>query len=361
MTDGPELLRIGVGGIVPIRWDAVKAGQDPGTLTGWASIYNVTDQQDDVVAPGALKRSLDRWRASKGQHVIPLTLDHENTAEGVIGSLADAVDSVTGLKATFRFSSTQKAQDARTKAREGHLNGLSIFGPIIRKSMDWFEGRSVRVLREVGLLSVGLTPIPANTGALVLTAKADNPKKPYGDVAYADPGYQEDGVYRYPLDTEAHCRAAWSYINQAGNAAKYSAEQLSAIKGRIKAALRKYGVNVAASLDFDEFADAMRTVLTIPHPVAMKAAADVLLDSYRVKEAEPDGEPAETTAENSNEETGDAAAYALDIAGMSGPGENPPGGDPSDGSLADPLALIDAEKIKSEIEALEAEIEKEGE
>ena len=40
--------------------------------------------------------------------------------------------------------------------------------------------------------------------------------KPYGKVSYADPGYQEDGKARYPIDSAAHCRAAWSYINQSG-------------------------------------------------------------------------------------------------------------------------------------------------
>lgn len=68
---------------------------------------------------------------------------------------------------------------------------------------------------------------------------------PYGDVSYADPGYQADKKKRYPLDSEAHCRAAWSYINQADNAAKYTAEQVSAIKGRIKAAGKKYGITFA--------------------------------------------------------------------------------------------------------------------
>jgi uncharacterized protein len=66
--------------------------------------------------------------------------------------------------------------------------------------------------------------------------------KPYGDVAYADPGYQKDGKKRYPIDTEAHCRAAWSYINQASNAAQYTAEQLAAIKAKIKAAGKKFGI-----------------------------------------------------------------------------------------------------------------------
>jgi HK97 family phage prohead protease len=74
---------------------------------------------------------------------------------------------------------------------------------------------------------------------------ADNAKKPYGDVKYADPGYQKDGKARYPVDTEDHVRAAWSYINQTGNAAEYSAEQLSAIKGRIRAAAKRFGIEIA--------------------------------------------------------------------------------------------------------------------
>lgn len=69
--------------------------------------------------------------------------------------------------------------------------------------------------------------------------------KPYGDVAYADPGYQKDGEKRYPIDTADHVRAAWSYINQADNAAKYSSEHLAAIKGRIKAAAKRLGVTIA--------------------------------------------------------------------------------------------------------------------
>ena len=70
-------------------------------------------------------------------------------------------------------------------------------------------------------------------------------KQPYGDVAYADPGYQKDGKKRYPIDTEAHAKAAWSYINQSDNAAVYTAEQVDSIKGRIKSALKKFGVQVA--------------------------------------------------------------------------------------------------------------------
>lgn len=71
-------------------------------------------------------------------------------------------------------------------------------------------------------------------------------KTPYGDVTYADPGYQSDGVKRYPVDTEKHVKAAWSYINQSDNASKYSPAQLAKIKAKIKAAAKKFGVEISA-------------------------------------------------------------------------------------------------------------------
>jgi phage head maturation protease len=60
--------------------------------------------------------------------------------------------------------------------------------------------------------------------------------KPYGDVKYADPGYQADGKKRYPIDTEKHIRAAWNYINKPKNSGKYSSDHLASIKSRIVAA-----------------------------------------------------------------------------------------------------------------------------
>lgn len=66
-------------------------------------------------------------------------------------------------------------------------------------------------------------------------------EEPYGDVKYADPGYR-DGKKRYPIDTPEHCRAAWAYINVPKNAAEYDPKQLAAIKSKIQAAMKKFGI-----------------------------------------------------------------------------------------------------------------------
>jgi len=90
--------------------------------------------------------------------------------------------------------------------------------------------------------------------ALEQLADEKDASKPYGDVDYADPGYQKDKKKRYPINTAAHVRAAWSYINQGDNANLYTAAQLARIKTRIKSAAKKFGINIVSeqeALAFD--------------------------------------------------------------------------------------------------------------
>lgn len=102
----------------------------------------------------------------------------------------------------------------------------------------------------------------------VITRAADS--TPYGDVEYADTGMQPDKKKRYPIDSEAHCRAAWSYINQSDNASMYSPEQLASIKGRIKAAGKKYGISFD---DAASRADLLWPALMITRSFAIDDAA----------------------------------------------------------------------------------------
>lgn len=76
---------------------------------------------------------------------------------------------------------------------------------------------------------------------------AGDSKKPYGDVTYADPGYQADGQKRYPLDTKDRVKSALSYINVSKNASKYSSADLAKVKAKIHAAAKKFGIGVSDS------------------------------------------------------------------------------------------------------------------
>lgn len=149
-------------------------------------------------------------------------------------------ESVTEVRVT---SLTEETTPAAPGAGEGFLAGLRAQPPAalaedggLREAM-----RGVLALDRAHLLDNGACVTCARVGEA-----AKDPDKPYGDVTYADTGYQKDGKKRYPLDTVAHAKSAWSYINQAKNAAFYSAAQLKRVKGRIVKALKAFGVKVAA-------------------------------------------------------------------------------------------------------------------
>jgi hypothetical protein len=56
---------------------------------------------------------------------------------------------------------------------------------------------------------------------------------------YADPEN-----YKYPIDTEAHVRAAISYFSKPANAGKYSESKQKAIWARIRRAAKKYKIEI---------------------------------------------------------------------------------------------------------------------
>ncbi len=109
----------------------------------------------------------------------------------------------------------------------------------------------------------------------------DTPKEPYGDVKYADPGYQNDGKKRYPIDNGAHTRSAWAYINEPSNAAKYTAAQLTQIKDRIKAAAKKFGIKIEAATASEE----RGAVVALPEKLAEALGIDASADEDAIAAA----------------------------------------------------------------------------
>ena len=82
----------------------------------------------------------------------------------------------------------------------------------------------------------------AQTGASIRRRKDVDPdrgEKEYGDVKFADPVNN-----KYPIDTEEHVRAAWSYINHKDNAAKYEKDEVELIKDRIKRSAKKFDIEI---------------------------------------------------------------------------------------------------------------------
>jgi hypothetical protein len=77
-------------------------------------------------------------------------------------------------------------------------------------------------------------------------------RKKYGNTVFADPTNK-----KYPVDTPGRIKAAWAYIHQPRNAAKYSAAERRTIRSRIAKAAK---LRKVALPDPDEFIELMARV-----------------------------------------------------------------------------------------------------
>ncbi len=379
MTEA-EWLRIGVGGIVPVHWEVSKAGDGPGTVSGWASVYNVVDQQDDIVLPGAFKKTLAEWRQTG--RTVPLVLDHEHTSEGVIGSMTAMTETSYGLKFTAKFSSVPRAQDARTKVVEGDLAGLSIYGPIYKKAYELRDGRELRLLQQLGLMEVSLTPFAANVAAMVTASKAvsDTPWSQFSEADYTPEQWRRaclidtgEGQVTVKSRYKLPVREPGGALNRNAVHAAAGGHGVSAVTGVAaevkRAAARKLvglykqlgedppeglvrlaGTQASASLALpDGWVADMRQALSISVPLAQKAAVDVLVAAqYGLDDDTGGDDGGDDPPVDGDGAEDDAAKYALSVVD----------GLPS--APADPIDAILAEagqdSVSADLAALEAEL-----
>lgn len=120
----------------------------------------------------------------------------------------------------------------------------SLFSSLVRHQRSDFTGTAdqwevVKASAQFVIAGAGGETVYGSSMEIEDAVSCAANKEPYGDVQYADPGYQEDKKKRYPINTAEHIRAAWSYINQEKNHKGYTSGQVSKIKSRIVSAWKK--------------------------------------------------------------------------------------------------------------------------
>lgn len=219
------------------------------------------------------------------------------------------LDENGALKFESQLYGTQPGKDIAALVTGGDpvLRSVSISGGWLGgvRTVE-YQGQTVETADELEIDAIDFTASPGVLGALIdrgskmstesavvkypisesyeatMTIADESPpgieeadKTPYGSVTYADPGKQKDGVKRYPLDTEKHVRAAWSYINMPKNAAKYSPADLAAIKGKIKAAMKRMGIKAG-----NESAETRYSEVREYYPSGSEGNAGLCIDAY---------------------------------------------------------------------------------
>lgn len=138
----------------------VKASEQ-GVIEGYGSVFNIPDQGNDIVAPGAFAKSLaNRMPKMLWQH----------DPDDPIGVWDEAREDDRGLYLKGHLAmKTRKGAEAFELLRAGAIDGLSIGYRTIEAEMD---GKSRRVLKEVELWEVSVVTFPMNESATVDAVKA---------------------------------------------------------------------------------------------------------------------------------------------------------------------------------------------
>lgn len=97
----------------------------------------------------------------------------------------------------------------------------------------------------------------------------------YGDTVFADSTNK-----KYPIDTPGRIRAAWAYIHQPRNAAKYSASERRIILGRIRKAAKARRLSLPDPEEFMELMARVRRKKTEKAGKAQKAEQSYRRDTH---------------------------------------------------------------------------------
>jgi len=261
-----------------------------GTLSGIALVPGVS-RNGRLYTAEAIGRACARAAARIKEGGAPLTMLTHHAADDDSTLIVGRLTSLTQLddgraQYTADLADTEEARTIATlvDGTDGppYLDGVSIRGAWVGKvrRQPGPDGVPVETADDLEIDGLDFTRKPGVPGARVdsftregssapaetasegrvlitesvqealvtTTTEADTPKAETpvpGGGPYADPGYQADKKKRYPIDTKARAKAAWSYVNQADNARAYTSAQLKRIKQRIVKALKSFGVTVA--------------------------------------------------------------------------------------------------------------------
>jgi len=144
----------------------IKTFGADGVFFGYGSVFDQRDAHDEVVAPGAFRRSLAQWQA-QGRMPAMLWMHDTTLPVGVWLGLAE---DQSGLAVQGRLAlRTQKGAEAYELLKLGAISGLSIGYRVAAARVD--AKRKIRTLLDVDLFEISLVTFPANDAARVTQVK----------------------------------------------------------------------------------------------------------------------------------------------------------------------------------------------
>ncbi len=140
--------------------------QKKGLIAGYASFFDVLDQQQDRIVKGAFTKTLKAWR-QMGK--MPKMLWQHDACQP-IGVWTRLHEDDQGLYAEGRLAlGVSKADEAYLLLKEGALEGLSIGFRTVESLRD--KERKTRILLDIDLIEISLVTFGANAKAVIHAIK----------------------------------------------------------------------------------------------------------------------------------------------------------------------------------------------
>lgn len=150
-----------------------SADYPAGSVEGYLSTFDNVDSDGDVIRRGAWAMTI-KQNAGRGW---PLMTRHALYGGGVLdvaGSIREAKEDERGLWIRAAFSDDEASQAVRRKVAGGHIRNFSAGFRVVnhRSNVRHESGVDVTELLELALVEGTITPFPANTEAVITSAKS---------------------------------------------------------------------------------------------------------------------------------------------------------------------------------------------
>jgi HK97 family phage prohead protease len=153
---------------------SINHNQESGFFSGYASVFSIIDNHNDVIMPGSFSNAINNHKN------IKLLWQHKE--EQPIGQILHLEEDSYGLKIEARLlRDVQQADEAYVLIKEGAIKGLSIGYRVKDFIIDPNEG--VRYIKEIELFEVSLVTFPANNRAEITAVKSLNTPHPRKDIS----------------------------------------------------------------------------------------------------------------------------------------------------------------------------------
>lgn len=147
----------------------LKAVEERGAFSGYLSVFDVIDSYREVVAPGAFRSTLSKWKEK--DRLPPLLWQHRSGEP--LGPFTRMEEDKKGLyfEAQLLIDDIARAKEAYALLRSKVIGGMSIGFSVGMDGEEYDSRAGIVILKEVDLWEGSLATFPANEAAQVDSVK----------------------------------------------------------------------------------------------------------------------------------------------------------------------------------------------